>query len=988
MTENGGGRVGERPRAVAPARSSHDASQAAPGADLFAEIIALSPAAIAVLDGPEHRYSVMNAAYRTLARGKGQVLGRTFAGVWPEAGTGIVEVLDRVFETAEPYRAEGQPFHVVRDRGPETIWLTFSFLPMRGRNGVVSRILAMANEVTDHVRALEAAERMAAQLAASNELSSALSGAFTRAEVARAVLAKGLALLGADAGTLAVVPEDAPDFLELVDQLGYPAALVEAWRRFPLSLPSPMADAARDGSARFVAAPEDAAARYPRWAAAVVDLPDRAWAAVPLVARGRVLGALGLSYYAPRTFDAEYRAQLESVAERCALALDRATALDAARRRTVELEATLAAVPVPVFIARDALATRIEANAAGQELLGLAPGENPSLNQPAGERPPYMAVRDGRPLAVDELPLRAAARFGRETSGFGYEVVRRDGTVRHVVANARPIVDAEGVRRGAVGAVLDVTDRDRAEALGDALGVIHLLVHSSHDIVGILRSAIQAACAALGAETAAVSLREGEHWVVRHVFGLPDTALGARMSDDEEPHALLAIRERRPIAIADCWNDARTNQEHMRRWNVRSVLVVPMVVRDEPLGVAYFNYHRANRPLGPVEEDFGAKLGAALSLALENARLFRELADSDRRKSEFLAILSHELRNPLAPIRNAIHLLERAGSGSSESARATAILRRQTDHLTRLVDDLLDVTRISRGKIALHRSRLDLREVARRTVEDLRPVVEESGVSLRFEDGAGPLWVDADPTRVAQVIGNLLQNAAKFTPARGHVVLAIDAVDGAARLVVRDDGMGMEPGDVERMFEPFAQAEAGLARTNGGLGLGLALVKALVELHGGTVVARSDGPGRGSEFTAILPLAEEPAARPVPTPAPVPGGRLVLVVEDNPDAARTLADVLELQGHRVLIAGDGAGGLALAREARPDVVLCDIGLPDMDGFAVARALRADPALRGTRLVALSGYALPEDRARAREAGFDAHLAKPASIEELARLLRP
>jgi signal transduction histidine kinase/CheY-like chemotaxis protein len=404
---------------------------------------------------------------------------------------------------------------------------------------------------------------------------------------------------------------------------------------------------------------------------------------------------------------------------------------------------------------------------------------------------------------------------------------------------------------------------------------------------------------------------------------------------------------------------------------------------------------------------FFLKLAAMLSqLGYQNARLARSVAererlmeslreskrqleDTDRRKDEFLATLSHELRNPLAPIRNSIHVLERAEPGSERAVRSKEVLRRQTEHLTRLVDDLLDVTRVSRGKIELQRQRVDLREIVRKASDDLGSEFVREGVVLRVASGAGPVWVDADATRLAQVVGNLLQNAVKFTPAGGavDVAVAVAPTGDVASLRVRDEGIGMAPGEVERMFEPFAQADHAPGRGKGGLGLGLALVRALVELHGGTVRGRSDGLGRGSEFVVTLPraVAEPAAARPGGSAAGR-ARRVVLVIEDNPDVGRSVADLLELDGHCVRVARDGRGGLALAHELRPDVVLCDIGLPDLDGYEVARALRRDEGLRRTRLVALSGFAQEEDRRRAREAGFDAHVAKPPDPEELASLV--
>jgi PAS domain S-box-containing protein len=361
------------------------------------------------------------------------------------------------------------------------------------------------------------------------------------------------------------------------------------------------------------------------------------------------------------------------------------------------------------------------------------------------------------------------------------------------------------------------------------------------------------------------------------------------------------------------------------------------------------------------------------------------LQEVDRRKNEFLAILSHELRNPLAPIRNCVYVLKHAAPGGPQAVHAADVIERQTRQLTRLVDDLLEVTRIARGKIELRREVLDLAALARRCAEDHRHAFAASGVDLAVETAPLPLLVNGDPARLAQVIGNLLTNAAKFTSRGGHARLAVREANGRATVMVADDGVGMSPQLVDHLFEPFVQAEATLDRSRGGLGLGLAILKGLVDLHGGSVAARSAGPGTGAEFTVSLAL--HPAAavetrgeerRPAPRT-----GRRILVIEDNADAAESLKAALELLGHSVDLAASGLEGIERAHALRPDLVLCDIGLPDMDGFEVARLLRADPSLSCTKLVAVSGYALPEDLERSSQAGFDRHVAKPVDPEDLA-----
>ncbi len=374
----------------------------------------------------------------------------------------------------------------------------------------------------------------------------------------------------------------------------------------------------------------------------------------------------------------------------------------------------------------------------------------------------------------------------------------------------------------------------------------------------------------------------------------------------------------------------------------------------------------------------------------EAERAAAALREADRRKDEFLAMLGHELRNPLGPVRNAVHILKMVGPSDPTMQQARDMIERQVTHLSRLVDDLLDVSRITRGKIQLRKERLDLVQLVRATTEDYRSLLEATGLQLVVDLPPGPLWLQGDRTRLAQVVGNLLNNANKFTDAGGRVAVAVAAVPGnLAEVRVADTGIGMERDMLARVFETFSQADRSLDRSRGGLGLGLALVRGLVELHGGTVEATSPGPGRGSTFTVRLPLEGVPAPRPRP---PVRarsdgGGRGILLIEDNRDAAESLRVLLELTGNRVELAFSGPAGVEAARRFRPDVVVCDIGLPGgMDGYAVAQALRREPDLERAYLIALTGYGQEEDVRRAREAGFDRHMTKPVEFTELQQLI--
>jgi two-component system CheB/CheR fusion protein len=368
------------------------------------------------------------------------------------------------------------------------------------------------------------------------------------------------------------------------------------------------------------------------------------------------------------------------------------------------------------------------------------------------------------------------------------------------------------------------------------------------------------------------------------------------------------------------------------------------------------------------------------------ARTEQALREADRRKDEFMGALSHELRNPLAPIRTSLATLACVDPGDERATRAREVLERQIAQLVSLIDDLLDVTRIGSGKVQLKRSRVELGDLLRQVLDDQRPAFQAKGVALAGRWSPEAIWVFADPTRLVQIVTNLLGNAEKFTPRGGEVELGLETMGAHARVRVRDTGAGIAPEMLAHVFEPFHQAPQTMDRSQGGLGLGLAMVKGLVEAHGGRVSIASDGPGRGTEIEVLLPLTPAPAAAAEAAPQSRSAARRVLVIDDNVDAAEGLAEVLRIQGHEVAVAFDGPSGIELARRFQPGVVICDIGLPRMDGYAVARAIREERALCGIFLVALSGYARPDDLRRASEAGFDRHVAKPPELDEIDRIL--
>ncbi|MFT3914639.1 MAG: ATP-binding protein [Anaeromyxobacteraceae bacterium] len=591
--------------------------------------------------------------------------------------------------------------------------------------------------------------------------------------------------------------------------------------------------------------------------------------------------------------------------------------------------------------------------------------------------------RDGWERAVEpeDLPsLRTGLdRASREHAlvELGVRLRGRDGAFHGFHFRLVPLLDGECFTGLLMAGVDEDAARSREAVLLDELAAKDRLAKVAASVPGVVCSFRLAPDGTVSMPLAAPGMEE--------VYGLPAATLARDMRPVFEripPDDLAEVSERieRSRRELTPWH-ARFRYDHPTR-GLRWLDGTSIPSREPDGGTLWHGY------VGDVTEHVRTELELRARVA-ELRRAQEALLDADRRKNDFLGVLSHELRNPLAPIQNALHLVERSPADGEVARRARMVVRRQVQHLTRLVDDLLDLTRISRGKVRIQRSVLDLRDVVRAVTEDHAPLLERAGLAHPLTLPAAPVRVNVDAERVSQVVGNLLQNAEKFTPPGGSVAVSLREEGGRAVLTVEDTGIGMEPALVARMFEPFAQGEGGPARVRGGLGLGLALSKGLVELQGGTVSASSGGPGRGSRFTVSFPVDASPPG-PEPTAAPPPGRcrhpHRVLVVEDNLDAAQTLADVLSLEGHEVQLAPDGATGIGMARSLHPDVVLCDIGLPDMDGYEVARAMRSDPALQGVRLIAVSGYTQPEDRERGRAAGFDAQLPKPAPLDQLQALI--
>jgi len=497
-------------------------------------------------------------------------------------------------------------------------------------------------------------------------------------------------------------------------------------------------------------------------------------------------------------------------------------------------------------------------------------------------------------------------------------------------------------------------------------------------IVGVLRGAARRLTHADGIT---VVLRDGEycHYVDEDAVG--PLWKGRRFPLDTCISGWCMLHKQSAI-IADIYADPRIPQDAYRPTFVKSLAMVP-IRKENPVG-AIGAYWKENRTASDEEILILESLGNSASMAFWNVQLIAMLNNASARKDEFISMLGHELRNPLAVIRTASELISRTG-GANVTGHADTI-NRQLRHLCRVVDDLLDISRLSSGKITLKKGAVDLSTIVRQCISDRRALYADRAASVLTSGLDQELLVEGDQTRLTQIFENIIDNALKFTSADGIVSVEANAADGSVRIVVKDNGEGIEGSILAHLFETFTQADRSLARTRGGLGLGLSLVKGLVDLHGGSIEIESAGKGMGTAVTIVIPIGQLSKEK-----APQESGQItagsgvrgkVLVIEDNRDMAEGLRDMLEFAGFETTVVHNGAAGVAAANEFMPHVVVCDLGLPIMDGFAVAEALRKNDAFRNTKLIAVTGYGSEEDHNRAIENGFDKHFVKPFEAAEL------
>jgi PAS domain S-box-containing protein len=553
----------------------------------------------------------------------------------------------------------------------------------------------------------------------------------------------------------------------------------------------------------------------------------------------------------------------------------------------------------------------------------------------------------------------------------------------------------------------DITDRKRAEQaarfLADASKSLAALVDQGSTMQKVARLAVPSF-----ADWCAVDMVDPDGSVRRVAVAHVDPSkvelaheLNRRFPPDPKAprgvlHVLRTGKSELISEIADAHLVEAVKEEGLfrilRELGLKSYMGVPLQTKGKTVGVITFVAAESGRRFDATDLAVAEDLAHRAGIAMDNARLYNEVREANRRKDEFLAMLAHELRNPLAPIRNALQIMKQAGADAAVTGRMREMMERQVHHMTRMVDDLLDVSRITRGKIELRKEVVELASIVDRTVEASRPLIEDRQQELTVDLPPEPLRLEADPTRLEQILANLLNNAAKYTDHGGHIWLSAQQNGGDLVVRVRDTGVGIAADMLLHIFEPFVQSARVLHHSQGGLGIGLTLVQSLVEMHGGTVAAHSDGLGQGSEFIvrlpALSPTQSVPDAKADGASEPIPKAlrRRILIVDDNVDAAESLAMLLRMDRHDVQVVHDGASALAAFERDSPDLVFLDIGMPVMNGYEVAKQLRQRYGRANLLLVAMTGWGQEEDRRRSQEAGFDHHLVKPVEPDALHRLL--
>ena len=956
---------------IAMARRREETTAAQYRLSLIADAI---PALVAFVDSNE-RYQYVNATYAAwFGLTPPDFIGRRPQDILPAAYPIIEPHIRRAlagehvrFRTRAPYPSG------VRD-------VDAQYVPVRAANGDVEGFAALVQDVTAEVRVVEAERLLSSRLQSFLAITGLLAGASSLDDIARVLVDEGVKGLDAAMGALWTLSPDGNE-LVLVRQLNYSREHQAAFARMPITVSGPVGDVVSTGKPVIMASRAEYAQRYEAFESAhrPPSSPPLAFAMLPLLIEGRVVGCINIAFREDRAFTAEERTYLELLASHGAEALRRARVVSELRDVSETQAALIQASPAAITLV-DEHGTVLLWNAAAEVM----------LNRRAAE------------IVGKQLPLEGAAGddvravlAGNVLHGVDRRRVRGDGSVVEVELYAAPVRLTDG-RTVCLSIAVDVSERKRVERGRQLIARAASVFNKSLDWHETLRQFVRFPLDGF-ATWCGVDLLRPDGRLQRVSVGHDDTAPMPTLLDYEPARGgtSQAIATGEPVIVRDMDEQFRNtfarDPEHRRAivsMANRSALAVPMRVGDQIVGAIAIATR--DRNFDDVDVAILSELANHVASAYNNARLYAEAREArheaeqaSQAKDQFLAMLGHELRNPLAPMVTALELMSLRGS--TDLAREREVIGRQVDHLSQLVDDLLDVSRITRGKIELRRERLAISDIVAKAIEQASPLFEQRKHQLTVDVPAS-LIVDGDPLRLAQIVANLLSNAAKYTPENGRINVTAQREDTSVVLLVRDNGIGIAPEMLPRVFDLFVQAPQSSERPAGGLGLGLTIVKSLVEMHGGSIGLHSNGRGTGTEAKLVLPAAEATAAvepsfaRAV---AQTTTAKRILIVDDNEDAATLLAEMLQAHGHEMRTAFDGPSALRIADEFHPEIAVLDIGLPVMDGYELAQRLRSTS---NVRLIALSGYGQESDRARAREAGFQAHLAKPVPFETLMRLV--
>ncbi|MDI3283659.1 GAF domain-containing protein [Polyangium sp. 15x6] len=867
-------------------------------------------------------------------------------------------------------------------------------------------------------RAFEAAERGLSQMKRLSEVTAALSRAVSPNEVARRVVEDGARVLGARACVIARLSPCGAE-LEIVHAAGFPEVIPAHTPRISMATEAPVAEAVRIKQPIWLRSRADLAARYPGLPLGDLVQGSHAWAAVPLFVDGQVVGSLALSFQEPRAFDDNERWLVLSLAQHCADALDRASLSAGAAEEAVHLSHEILKQMPEAILVTDLYGTILRWMGKATQIFGFTETE-------AVGRPVTILAH---PDTVERLGPRIL-RGIRDQGAFLGELVcvRKDGTTVPIETTAKPVFDKEGRARFLVGVCRDISERKRAEE--ERTRLIREQIARAEAEDAARRSSFLAEASAL--LSASLDYEATLEKIVRLV--VPTMATYAMLdvaSEDgttvtvavahEDPALERDVQDLRGGSTPDGWSEGpvtrvlgtRTSEiysdlgvsslerivgspEQAARFaklRARSAIVVPLTVGDT--ASATLSLFRVGDRYSTKDLPFAEELAHRAAMALENARLYQNAQEATRMRDEFLGTVSHELRTPLNAVLGWTRMLRTASLNGTSQERALATIERNAMLQARLVEDLLDASRIVMGKLRLELRTLDLVGPINAAIEAVRPAATAKSVCLENSLERGACLVEGDPSRVQQIVWNLLTNAIKFTPHGGRVELTLGRSGQHARITVRDTGEGIRPEFLPYVFDRFRQGDSTTTRKHGGLGLGLAIVRHLVELHGGGVRADSAGEGKGAIFSVLLPLSPNPDLlasldRFTPQPAgleelPSLEGLRLLLVDDEQDSREMLAAMLQQCGAVVRCVSSAAAALSALDEFRPDVLVSDIGMPGEDGYALIRQIRALKPARWGALpaVALTAYASAEDRVRVLAAGFQMHVPKPVDAAELA-----